>query len=518
MADKQLIGLEIHDTSLWEPLRVLPILRTMERWGYNALVLHQNDLLDECTQLGLSSNYGVSDLRLKKVRNRTAWMNKLTVELAKFDAQLFLEIKEPSFHDYVLEDHPELLGDDGEPDPTNSAWVDFCKCKTIDLLERVPNIGGMILNISSPESRVSMPDYVETRNGELDQEGWFDRLIGAFRGPLEDCGKAIYVRDFSYTKDLQSVVLAAIGRCDGKVGASIKITAHDYFPKSEENPALRQVEGETIVEFDSFGEHTAWGIIPNCRVAEYAERMHAYREIGASGMLVRTSWEAIAGANALDSLSAVNVFALPKLARSDVDADAIIMAWLKDEFEVEGETAKQVADLLQQSWHIPAAAYWHHQVFPRHSCLPSTWQEGWLSMETTGMGQRDHSVSIPADDARLSEEARKRLFEEKVTATALATRLAEEASVISNALPPKLKQLFETFEWLPVFAKQFELATKATFYTARASISDSQKIAVENFSDLSKFFRAPFLKGCENARTPTIKALALVTLAHTQTH
>ena len=107
MSDTSLIALEVHDVSIWEPSRILPLLQKMEHWGYNALVLHQNDLLDACTQLGLTANYGVSDLRLKKVRNNAAWLNLLTERLARFGARLFLEIKEPSYHDYALEQLPE---------------------------------------------------------------------------------------------------------------------------------------------------------------------------------------------------------------------------------------------------------------------------------------------------------------------------------------------------------------------------------------------------------------------------
>jgi len=45
-------------------------------------------------------------------------------------------------------------------------------------------------------------------------------------------------------------VLAAVGRCDGAVGASVKITAHDYFPEYPLNPAARMVEGPLVLEFD----------------------------------------------------------------------------------------------------------------------------------------------------------------------------------------------------------------------------------------------------------------------------
>lgn len=448
----------------------------MKRWGYNALVLHQNDLLDACTQIDLTANYGVSDLRLKKTRNTAAWLNRLTAALSEFEAQLFLEIKEPSFHDYALELFPGLLDATGQPDPTGKAWADFCKRKTEDLLSRVPDIGGLIVNLSSPESRVSLPDHLATRTETFDKSRWFDQMIAAFEQPLAAADKSLYVRDFSYTADMQSDVLRAIARCDGRVGTSVKITAHDYFPGFPENPALRAASDPTIVEFEAFGEHMGWGVIPNCRVEEYRRRMMGYRDAGAAGVLMRISWEAISGTNALDSLSAVNVFALPQLIRADRAAPDLVRAWLLERFELSDALAEQAAGLLLQSWHIPAAIYWNDQVFPRHSCLPSSWQEGWISMASSGMGRRDRDLGISLDDPRLSEAARRALFADKAQATDLANRLAAEAAHVVPKMPPDLAALFGAFAWVPVFARQFELATQATFFAARGAPDDLEAL------------------------------------------
>lgn len=474
MDDQHLFAMEIHDVSLWEPSRVLPVVDTMERWGYNALVLHQNDLLDVCTQLGLTANYGVSDLRLKKVRNNVAWLNRLVHRLDRFGAKLFLEIKEPSYHDYALEFFPSLVGDDGAPDPFDPSWQELCRTKTSDLLARVPGIAGLIVNISSPESRVSLPDYVATHGTETGAGEWFECMIAAFDRSLREAGKALYIRDFSYTADMQSDVLAAVAR-NPAVGASVKITAHDYFPEFPENPVARSVNGPLLLELEAFGEHMGWGVIPNCRVAEFRDRMAGYREMGANGFLMRISWEAISGSNALDSLSAVNVFAAPRLARADADADSLVRMWLVETFGIERELAGRAADLMLQSWHIPAAAYWNGKVFPRHSCLPSTWQEGWLSMQSNGMGRRDRDLAISPDDPDLTDEARDALFQRKEEATALANRLAGEARALADSLPPGLANLFTAFDWLPAFARTFELGTKATFYAARWSVRASEE-------------------------------------------
>ena len=477
MTTEPLIALEIHDASLWEPSRVLPIIDTMQKWGYNALVLHQNDLLDACTQLGLTANYGVSDLRLKKVRNNAAWLNRLTERLGKFGAKLFLEIKEPSIHDYVLEFYPDLIDSNGQLDPTSPLWLDVCRNKTSDLLSRVPDLGGLIVNISSPESRISLPDYLATNKIDFDPGEWFDGMIAAFHEPLKKQGKELYVRDFSYTADMQSEVLAAINRTKGAVSACVKITAHDYFPEFPENPVARLVENNLILEFEAFGEHMGWGVIPNCRVGEFCQRMFGYREMAANGFLMRTSWEAITGTNALDSLSAVNVYSLPKLIQNHVDPEVLVLEWLKETYDAPDAAARKVCELLLESWKIPAGVYWDGQVFPRHSCLPSTWQEGWMSKVTNGMGRRNKDIAINADNDEFSETARSRLFAEKETVSALASELAEQAAVLSRELPSALGKQLEAFAWLPHYAKQFELATKATFYAARASKEDLEQLS-----------------------------------------
>lgn len=474
MTATQLIALELHDTTLWEPTRVLPMIEVMERWGYNALVLHQNDLLDEVTQLGLTANYGVSDLRLKKVRNKAAWLSRLVARLDQFGAKLLLEIKEPSFHDYALEHYPDLLGENGQPDPDQPVWAGFCKAKVEDLLNRVPGIGGLIVNLSSPESRVSMPDHVATGALDLDKAAWFDRMITAFHDPLDARGKALYIRDFSYTVDVQSDVMAAIARRGGSVQPSVKITAHDYFPRSPENPALGQISAAGLIEVDTFGEHTGWGVIPNCRVMEFGDRLARFRGGEAPGLLVRTSWEAIPGANALDSLSAVNVFALPRLLRGE-DPGTVMRHWLGQTYGVDGEIARAACELLVRSWNIPAASYWGDQVFPRHSCLPSSWQEGWLSMDTVGMGRRDRVLGIAPDDPRLTEAARAALFAEKDAAVVLAKTLAAEAQALTPRLSAGLARLFESFRRLPLFARQFELASKGTFHAARGEAAEADR-------------------------------------------
>lgn len=457
-------GLEVHDHSIWEVDRMMAAIETMRRYGYNALILHENDLLDACTQIGTAANFGVADLRWKKVSNRLAWLKRLVARLDDIDAKLFLEIKEPSYHDYIFDIFPDLIGADGRVDPTSPRWTEFCTLKTEQLLENVPGIGGFIVNLSSPESRVSLQDYLADHGKEIDLDEWLDRMIKAFATPLLDAGKQIYVRDFAYTKDLQARTLKAIDRCGSRVGASIKITPHDYFPRFAANAIARDVTAPKLIEFEAFGEHMGWGLIPNCRVQEFIERMAFVREVGAEGAFIRISWEAITGPNALDTLSDVNVYAMTAIMRGANDATAIVEDWLERRYGLaRGKTASALADCLLQSWHVVAAAYWRESVFPRHSRLPASWQEGWHSMLTAGMGNRHLKVT----DFSITPQEKTELFAEKAAAVALADNIWRTVEALLPQLPKDLAtQVENSFSLLPLYARMFDFATRGTVLAA----------------------------------------------------
>ncbi|MEM7270555.1 MAG: hypothetical protein AAF401_15050, partial [Pseudomonadota bacterium] len=65
---------------------------------------------------------------------------------------------------------------------------------------------------------------------------------------------------------------------------------------------------------------------------------------------------------------------------------------------------------------------------------------------------------------------------EKHAASELAKRLAERARLLANEAPEPLQRLLGAFDWAALFAKQFELATQATFYAARAGDGDAAKV------------------------------------------
>ena len=464
------LGLEIHDVSIWDVTRTLKACDIMQERGYNALILHENDLLDATTQIGKNANFGVADLRWKKVSNKLAWLNKLVRRLDEFGAKLYLEIKEPSFHDYLLESYPEILDDKGKINALSQIWPQICREKTEQILKNVPNLGGLIVTLSSPESRVSLQDYIADTGLDVDFKKWLKSLIDAFYEPLNNADKTLFVRDFAYTKAWQKDTLDVIDCYGGNIGASIKITAHDYFPRFPNNVVAHDVKtAPKVFEFEAVGEHVGWGVVPNCRVSEFIERMKFVEECDGAGAYIRVSWEAMSGPSALDCLSDVNVFALSEIVKGNKDAVTITKSWLEKHYDITDEALiTELADCMLKSWEVIANAYMDDKVFPRHSRLPSSWEEGWHSMLTSGMGNRHlEKGAFSLNDIGLNDTDLVRIFAEKEEASKLAKQLWQRVLLVLVDCPENLRDdLALPFELLAYYAQKFEFAIKGTLICA----------------------------------------------------
>lgn len=489
-----LLGLEVHDHSIWEVERMMGVIERMKEYGYNTLILHENDLLDSCTQIDAGKNFGLMDLRWKKVLNRLAWLNKIMDGLEEFGAKLYLEVKEPSYHDYILHSFPELIDETGHIDPTSPIWCDLCRKKTEVILGHLPRLAGLIVNLSSPESRVSLQDYLADHGKEIDLDAWLKRMINAFHTPLSKADKRLYIRDFAYTKELQAKTLSVIDDMDAQdLGASIKITAHDYFPRFPNNEIAYDVRSDKLIELEAYGEHMGWGLIPNCRVGEFVDRYSFVESCGAAGAFIRISWEAMTGPHALEGLSDMNVYALSWLAQGKAkEPDVILKNWLHERYGLapDSELADILPGLLLESWDIVAEAYWDDKVFPRHSRLPASWEEGWHSALTAGMGNRllDEQAGI---DSLFEDEAAIGAFikqkEDMVEkAQTLYSQLCRFEAQIKEADRGLWNQLNSSYERLVLYARMFALAYEGTIYAATASQShnNAMRDVIEGFDRL----------------------------------
>ncbi|MEM1232849.1 MAG: hypothetical protein AAGH70_01855, partial [Pseudomonadota bacterium] len=107
-----------------------------------------------------------------------------------------------------------------------------------------------------------------------------------------------------------------------------------------------------------------------------------------------------------------------------------------------------------------------------HSCLASSWQEAWLSMQSDGMGRRDRVVDVASDDPllALADTALTRAE----TALGLAEDLARQAAVMEG---------FDGFAFLPTFARQFAIAQRGTRLAALGKDASAEAAELERLSD-----------------------------------
>ncbi|MEM7445885.1 MAG: hypothetical protein AAF414_21365 [Pseudomonadota bacterium] len=459
----------------WEGPWLDRVLAMMRQRGFNALATHQNDLLDELSHLDSGGHEGVGDLRRKMVYSRASWMRRLARRLGEQGAGLYLEVKEPSYADYLLDLYPDLVDANGAVNPLNSQWPSILKRKVEAVLSAIPDLAGIIVSFSSPESRASPHRYLrKEQEREFDFASWLRSMIDAIAEPLEMAGKRLIVRDFSYGRQEQLETLNVLKSSDRRLAAALKITPLDYFPGFPNNPAIRAMgDVPVIVEFEAVGEDTGWGLVPNCRAAEFVDRMNYVQSAGAAGIMIRINWEGIIGWSALDSLSDSNIFALARLMVKGAaqDPETLVCAWIEERYGLAADSplARELASALVKSLGCIREIYWFGNVFPRHSQIPLTWQQAWWSMQHHALSHWYMDGSHDRD-FELTEANRHLLFKAKADAVALAENVALEVQQLlnSDSVPDALRaDMGPSFARMPAYLQAFDLAMRGAFLAKR---------------------------------------------------
>jgi hypothetical protein len=259
--DFKLRGLEMHSSRMWRWQSISRAFEVMEKTNLNALIFHQNDLID---QLVIPRAYFSEELmlqrwpvRLHTIDNNKQYIRKVIREAKLRGIRFFLEVKEIWYHEGILEFFPQLRKPDGALCPTDPFWWDFLSGKTQELLEDVPDIAGIIVSPATRESKIS----ISTNRCSCDRcqktspLDWYTNLLGAMYDPLESKGKVLAVRDFSYTAEQQSLAINAASKVSGDIVIALKNTPHDYYPTFPNNPRIGDTCGlEQWVEFDTWGQ------------------------------------------------------------------------------------------------------------------------------------------------------------------------------------------------------------------------------------------------------------------------
>ena len=318
-------GLEFHSSRMWQWAQVEQALAFMRKFDLNALIFHQNDILEH---LVFPEEFFTDEIMWKRwpVRMHSIYQNRHYINKVVRDAKehgigFYFEIKEINFVDELLELVPGLRDANGAVCATDPFWWRLIDIKLREIIRAVPDFAGIIVSPGTRESKVSMSANTCScaRCKATDPTTWYRDLFAAMYKPLADAGKTLAVRDFSYTADDQSRMIAAAAAVSNDIVISLKNTPHDYYPTFPDNPRIGHTDGlRQWVEYDTWGQFFGMGVFPVSVVEDMQARMRHAAKSGVEGIALRTDWEVITDASAFNSPNILNVIGGALLAK-DVD-------------------------------------------------------------------------------------------------------------------------------------------------------------------------------------------------------
>lgn len=333
----ELRGLEIHNSRMWRWSAVERALDFMSQTGLNALIFHQNDIIDN---LVFPKNYFTQDMMYKRwpLRRSTIVSSQLYIRQVVRKAKslgigFYLEVKELWYPDQLLELFPGLRTAEGIVCPTDPFWFEFLETKIRELLDVLPDLAGIIMSPATRESKVSIstnPCKCD-RCKQSDNGQWYRQLLQAMFTPLSEQNKNLVVRDFTYTVDEQSAVVDAAASVSDNIIVALKNVPHDFWPTFPHNAKIGQTNGlRQWVEFDVWGQYCGLGAFPCSLVEDLQDRIRHCREQGVTGVWFRTDWELMNESSVFNSLNMVNLYGGALLsADPDLDLDKVYQLWVQ---------------------------------------------------------------------------------------------------------------------------------------------------------------------------------------------
>lgn len=335
--DFDFIGLEIHSRRMWQAAQVKQALDFMEENGFNALIFHQSDMMN---RIVLPKRYisvktmweKFCALRYFDIESNQHYINLVIKDAKRRGIGFYLNVKEIFYPDEIPELFPFLVNkENGVVCPTDPFWYEYIESAVEELCEAVPELAGLILSVGTHESRTSITRQNPCgcpRCRRQDPVDWYRRIFNAVLRPLKKRGKDLIIRDFTFTRGNQSLLLQAAGQLDGGVGIALKNTPHDYYPTFPNNPRIGTTGHREYVEFDTWGQFFGGGFFPVSIAEDIRQRLRYCRDRGARGILCRTDWEGMYENSTFNSCNMINLYAAGLLANDpDADLDEAYRRW-----------------------------------------------------------------------------------------------------------------------------------------------------------------------------------------------
>lgn len=491
MSGYQFRGYEIHSSRMWQKAQVDLALDFMKRYDLNALIFHQNDLID---QLVFPEKYYDNDIlwerwpvRRQKTLYQRDYISQVICKAKSMGIAFYLEVKEIYTYDSIFEIRPDLRNSDGAVCPNHPFWIEFLDAKLNELFDLFPDIAGIIVSLGTRESPVSVAAnrcHCDKCKQTSDLQ-WYKSILQAMYSPISKHGKDLIVRDFAYTADQQSLMIQACEQISNDIIISLKAEPHDYYPTFPLNPEVGHTgDLREYIEFDTWGQFFGMGVSPCSVVEDIQYRLKKYFELGASGVWFRTDWELVHDASVHCTPSLVNLYGGAMLAKNlDTDLDDIYRTWVNEglfspmkpasvlqypERPTNQEAYKKLRDFMKASWKaFEKAAYIRGHQYLESDQPPYTIDKAFEIMVV--IHSRDDWDEGASKRVSVTDENMEIIFKEKKEAIAETEALYEVLDVkslgISESLAADLTKCIDT---MVLFAKFCDITTRAMYLTKKA--------------------------------------------------
>jgi len=495
-ADFAIRGLELHgnsrfQTGMWHWKALDRVFGLMEEFELNALIFHQVDLTD---WLVWPYAYFTPEimrtrwpLRRANIENAKSHIREVVKRAAQRGIGFYLEVKEMSYPDELIELHPELMVIKGVVCPTHPFWWEYERAKYRELLNEIPDIAGVIMSPGSRESKLSLSVHNCTcdRCRSYDPAVWYANIIRSNYEPLAAKGKRLVIRDFAYSRAEQNFIVDACSKVSWDIIAALKNTPHDYYPTFPDNPRIGHTDGHPQwVEFDTWAQYSGMGFFPVSLVEDMQRRLRHSKKNGVTGVWFRTDLEVISETSDFNSFNMLNVFGGGLLSRTiEQDLGNVYQAWLAygvlDPLKAESEETDPVPvqpadrdrfrDFMRASWSVmEKTLYVRGHVWTDGSCqFPVTVDRAFFNM-LVFQGRDDWE---PGASKRVEPTAENLaiIFAEKEQAEREVKRLPEILKIEEAQIPAKLKASVKTMlDLYERYVRGFKHCTVVCFTARRA--------------------------------------------------
>ena len=498
---------------MWRWASVERALDLMQQVGLNALIFHQNDLIDQLVSPRAFFDNELMwkrwPVRLHTIDNNRHYIRKVIKEAKRREIGFYLEVKEIYYPEGLLDLFPNLRKADGAVCSTDPFWWEFLDAKIRELLDVIPDMAGIVVSPATRESKVSISTNTCSCPScqKADPLQWYHKLLDTMYRPMAEKGKKLILRDFSYTANDQNTAINAASLCSKDIIIALKNTPHDFYPTFPDNPRIGQTNGQPQwVEFDTWGQFFGIGFFPCSVIEDMKERMKYSCENGVTGVWFRTDWEGMTDTCSFNSFNLLNLFGGALLAQNpDLDLEQVYKAWvaygllspMKFESNMEkpsipaSDTAFQHLEaFMKASWSVmEKTVFVRGHVFHEDMMFPISLKFA-FDMMTKIHGRDDWE---PGASKRIepTEENIKVIFAEKDEALLEVQKLPELLQVDKLGLPAEV--VAETKNMLDLYhhyVRGFNYVAKACFLAKKALTTkqiDDQKAAYESLNILDDY-------------------------------